>query len=244
MQTDADPLTVVLAGGLGTRIRHLLGGLPKPLAPAAGRPFVEWVLRFLRAQGISRVVLSVGYLGDRIEEVSKALCVPGLAIRCVREPAPLGTAGALTYALTQLPEEIGDLLVCNGDSLALAQLDGLRSAFKDPAVDAAILGVWVADAGRYGTLVCGADGALTGFAEKRPGVGLVNAGVYLLRRSVISRFPDHVPLSLECDVFPLLLRQGVRVLVVPCDCPFLDIGTESTLTQADPFVLANMRWFE
>jgi D-glycero-alpha-D-manno-heptose 1-phosphate guanylyltransferase len=243
LRIDSSPLAVVLVGGLGKRIRHVLPDLPKPLAPVAGRPFLEWVLRFLHAQGIRRVVLSAGYMADKIDEFLRTLQIPELAVLCVHEPVPLGTAGALVYALKVLPDECGDVLICNGDSLALVRLDRLFAAFAEPATGVAIVGVQVPDSSRYGTLVTGQDGALVGFSEKRPGAGLVNAGVYLLRRSVLAGVTEGVPLSFEYDVFPSLLRLGVHVSVVPCDCPFLDIGSETTLSQADSFLLENMGWF-
>jgi len=202
------------------------------------------VVRFLHAQGIMRVVRSVGYLVYKIGEFSKTLQIPGLTVLCVRESMPLGTAGAVVYALKALSVESGDVLVCNGDSLALTQLDPLFATFSESRTGAAMIGVEVPDASRYGTLASNQDGALTGFCEKRPGAGLVNAGVYLLRRSELARFPVRTPLSFEYDVFPSLLRLGVRVKVVSCECPFLDIGTEASLAQANAFVQANTRWFE
>ena len=116
-------------------------------------------------------------------------------------------------------------------------------ALQDETVDAALLGVRVPDASRYGTLRVGADGALLGFAEKRVGAGLVNGGVYLFRRAIVGRFPAKRPLSFEYDVFPSLIASGARIATVPCDAPFLDIGTEASLAQANAFIRDNMRWF-
>jgi D-glycero-alpha-D-manno-heptose 1-phosphate guanylyltransferase len=107
-----------------------------------------------------------------------------------------------------------------------------------------MVAVRVPDAGRYGGLDLGDNQMLRGFSEKRPGVGLVNAGVYLLRDTTIARFPKGAPLSLEYDVFPALLAEGARIAVRPCDAPFLDIGTEASLGRADAFVREHMRWFE
>ncbi len=237
------PLAVILVGGLGSRLRRVLPDLPKALAPVAGRPFLEWVLRFLRLQGIERVVLSTGHLGDQIEQFARRLRLDDLKVDCVREPVPLGTAGALLYALGEQGRIAGDVLVCNGDSLALGTLSPLVRALNEPATAAAVLGVQVPDAAHYGTLDTGVDGVLEGFSEKRGGTGLVNAGVYVLRRATFDRFPATTPLSLECDVFPTLVREGVRIKVVPCECSFLDIGRESTLREADSFVERHMEWF-
>jgi D-glycero-alpha-D-manno-heptose 1-phosphate guanylyltransferase len=237
------PLAVILAGGLGSRLRRVLPDLPKALAPVAGRPFLEWILRFLRLQGVERVVLSTGHLGDHVEQFARRLRLDDLEIYCVREPAPLGTAGALLYALAKRARVEGDVLVCNGDSLALGSLSPLVRTLHEPATAAAVLGVPVADAAHYGTLDTGANGVLQGFSEKRSGTGMVNAGVYVLRRATFDRFPTATPLSLEHDVFPSLVREGVRIKVVPCECPFLDIGRESTLPLADSFVEKHMEWF-
>lgn len=237
------PLTVILAGGLGSRVRRVLPDLPKALAQVAGRPFLEWVLRFLQLQGIERVVLSTGHLGDHIEQFAQRLRLDDLEISCVREPAPLGTAGALLYALAKQARFEGNVLVCNGDSLALGSLSPLVRTLHEPATEAAVLGVPVADAAHYGTLDTGIDGALQGFSEKRSGAGLVNAGVYILRRATFDRFPVATPLSLEHDVFPSLVREGIQIKVVPCEYPFLDIGRESTLPLADSFVEKHMEWF-
>jgi NDP-sugar pyrophosphorylase family protein len=244
MSDEPPPLAVILAGGLGTRIRHVLPNLPKVLAPAAGRPFLEWLLCYLHLQGIRRAVLSTGYLGEHIDDFAQQLQIPELAVSCVRERAPLGTAGAVVHALSEQPDTASDVLVCNGDSLALAELSELRDALDVSGSAAAMLAVRVQEARHFGTVAMGAGGALVGFAEKRPGAGLVNAGVYLLRRAALARFPPNRPLSFEFDVFPALIGAGIRVQVVASDCPFLDIGREDTLVQADAFVAANNAWFQ
>lgn len=235
----AAPLAVILAGGAGTRIRHLLPGLPKPLAPVAGRPFLDWVIRYLHGQGVRSIVVSAGFLAEKLEEFAGAH-----GIACVREPEALGTGGGFLHALAGSGREEREILACNGDSLVLTDLAPLLQTLQDPGVDAALLGVAVTDASRYGSLRLGPDGSLLGFAEKQSGAGLVNAGVYLFRRTLVRRFPPKRPLSFEYDVFPSLLSSGARIRAVPCAGPFLDIGTEASLAQADVFIRENMRWFE
>ena len=240
----SDRTAVVLAGGQGTRIRHLLPDLPKPLAPVAGRPFLEWVVRYLRRQGVTRIVFSTGHRAAKIEALAAGLALEGLLIDCVEEPKPLGTAGGFLHALKAVPDSTREVLVCNGDSLVLADLAPLFASLDPPHIDAALLAVTVDDASRYGTVEAGDGDLLRGFAEKRPGAGHINGGYYLFRRSVIGRFPAGAPLSFEYDVFPALISAGARVKVVPCDAAFLDIGTESSLAQATEFIQNNMRWFE
>lgn len=238
------PLAVVLAGGLGTRLRQTLPGLPKVLAPVAGRPFLEWLLRFLRGQGMDRIVLSTGHLAEMVEGVVAALQLPGLALACVRETAPLGTAGGFVNAFRVSDGGDTCTLACNGDSLVLTDLHTLLGALDDPTTDAAILAVHMDDAARFGTVRMDSENTLHGFNEKQPGAGLVNAGLYLFRSSAIAGFPQRMPSSFEYDVFPTLIAGGARIAVIACDAPFLDIGTAASLAQADAFIGANMRWFQ
>ena len=235
------PLAVVLAGGLGTRLQKVLPDLPKPLAPVAGKPFLEWLLRYLRGQGIEEVVLSVGHRAGQVEAFARNFSLPGMKVGCAVEREPLGTAGGFLNAMHSAKGD-GDVLACNGDSLVLADLKTLFEAARES--DGAILGVRVADASRYGTLKRGADGRLLGFDEKRPGSGVVNAGVYLFPRATIGKFPAKRPLSFEYDVFPALIAAQATIRAVSCDAPFLDIGTEAALAQAGGFVAKNMEWFE
>jgi D-glycero-alpha-D-manno-heptose 1-phosphate guanylyltransferase len=206
----------------------------------AGRPFLEWVLRYLQHEGVARVYLSTGHLAEQVHAFAAASPVEGIDIRCVAELEPLGTAGGFVHALGALPSA-GDALVCNGDSLVLAPLAPLFTAALD--ADAAVLGVRVEDASRYGTLKINRD-RLLGFEEKHPGAALVNAGVYFFHSAMLARFPRKTPLSFEYDVFPALLASSARIAVVPCEAPFLDIGTEESLTRADCFIRENMSWFK
>lgn len=241
---DDAAVAIVLAGGLGTRLRHRLPDLPKPLAPVAGRPFLEWILRFLRGQGCRRIVLSIGYLAHRIEAYARECAVPGIALECVVEAEPLGTGGAFVHALRQCSAQAETVLACNGDSLALAPLAPLLDPVRAGSLDGAVLGVHVSDAARYGTLGVGLDGRLDGFREKQAGAGLINAGVYAFRRATVDRFPARMPLSFEYDVFPALIAGGARIGVNPAEAPFIDIGTDRSLDQGADFIQAHREWFE
>jgi len=222
---------VLLAGGQGTRLRALSAGIPKPMIPVAGRPFVEWMLDYFASQGADHAVLSIGHLAEVVEHHFAGR--PG--IECVRETRPLGTGGALRFAAGQAP--VSDpFFAANADSLAIAELGGLRRALEDAATDGALLAVTTPDASRFGTLDVGAGGWLRGFHEKRPGAGLINAGVYLFRRRLLAHFPPGAPLSLEQDVFPALLAAGQRLRVIPAAADFLDIGTPESFALAEKFI--------
>jgi D-glycero-alpha-D-manno-heptose 1-phosphate guanylyltransferase len=235
-------LAVVLVGGLGTRVRHLLQGRPKPLAPVAGRPFLEWVLRYLREQGLERVVLAAGYAADQVAGFAASMSIEGLVVQVVAEPEPRGTAGAFVHCWGELQPPDANVLVLNGDSLALTPLAPLYAAVDDSS---ALLAVEVEDVSRYGSLALDAQGRLAGFSEKRAGGGrgLVNAGVYLFPRAALDAFPRAQPLGFETDVFPALLAARARVQVVRATCPFLDIGTEASMREAARFIDDNRRWF-
>jgi D-glycero-alpha-D-manno-heptose 1-phosphate guanylyltransferase len=236
----AFPPVVILAGGFGTRVRSLLPGLPKPMAPAAGRPFIEWVVRFFARRGGVEFVISTGYLAERIEEHFAAQPVPGVRVRCRAETAPLGTAGGFLNCVSAVPGATR-WLVANGDSLVLAEPRLLADAI-DAGAAAAVLGIEVEDASRYGTLERDSTGRLLAFREKRPGRGLVNSGVYAFAFRALTGLPDRRPLSFELDVFPSLAGRR-RVAVVPAEGAFLDIGTPASLAEAERFILQHQTEF-
>jgi D-glycero-alpha-D-manno-heptose 1-phosphate guanylyltransferase len=230
---------VVLAGGFGTRVQHLLPGVPKPMAPVAGRPFLEWVVRYLAKQGIRRAIISTGYLAEVVEQHFRDHPVPGITVECVAEASPLGTGGGVLHAVRTAGGEPPAWLVMNGDSLAFADLAAVVAPLADAANSGVIVGRFMPDASRYGTLGTGPAGELLRFEEKRPGSGVINSGIYLLRNSLIKEFPDRTPLSLEKDVFTTWLERGIRLQTVVTEAPFLDIGTPESLPQAEAFIREN-----
>ena len=234
---------VILAGGFGTRIKHLLGDLPKPMAPVNGRPFVEWVVRYLAAQGIRNVILSTGHLAAMVENHFAPQPVKNVHVTCVPETTPLGTAGGFLNAACSAKSHPQAWLVLNGDSLAAAPLEKLFQSLDQSEIAGGILGVPMADASRFGTLSQNAQGELAGFNEKKPGAGNINAGVYLFRAETLKLFPAKSPLSFETDVFPALIGGGVRLKTIVSDAPFLDIGTPDSLPQAEEFVRKNLGQF-
>ena len=229
-------VAVVLAGGFGTRVAHLLPGVPKPMVSVAGKPFLEWVVRWLARQGLNKVVLSTGHLAEVVEAHFRSQPVPGVATRCIAESRPLGTAGGFLNAARVSGEAPKVWLAVNGDSLVLADLAPAAAELNHEAVEGVLIGRKVADASRYGTLAIGAAGELRGFLEKRPGQGVINAGVYFLRDSLARRLPEQRPLSFEQQVFPNLVTHGSVLKVHSVDAPFLDIGTPESLRQAETFI--------
>jgi len=234
---------VILAGGFGTRLRSVVREVPKPMAPVAGRPFVEWVVRYLAAQGVSRVVLSTGYLAGVIEDHFDGLRLPGIEeVRCVPETDPLGTAGGFLQAAHGALDWSPDVWIClNGDSLALAPLGGMvRSAAEGTP---SVLALRMHDAARYGSLEISESGRLRGFHEKRPGPAWINAGAYAIPGARLAGFPMKRPLSWETDVFPGWIDAGDGVVAERVEGPFLDIGLPESYSEAEGFVRSNAGWF-
>ncbi|MFN9535616.1 MAG: sugar phosphate nucleotidyltransferase [Pseudanabaena sp.] len=232
-------IAVVLAGGYGTRIKHLLNGVPKPMALVAGKPFIEWVVRYLQVQGITKAFLSTGYLGEVIKQYFEAQPVNGIEIICCQEESPLGTAGGFLNTVYQSGESPDAWLVMNGDSLIFSDLTLLTNHLLDNTVSGVIVGLSTNDASRYGSLICNQRSDLIKFAEKSSGAGLISAGVYLLRHSLLDEFPQDFPLSFEEDVFPSLLAKNIRLKVPIINAPFLDIGTPDSLPLSEAFISQN-----
>jgi D-glycero-alpha-D-manno-heptose 1-phosphate guanylyltransferase len=146
------PTAVILAGGRGTRIEHLLPGVPKVMAPIHGRPFLEWSLRYLAWNGIERIVLSTGHLAEVVERHFKRNPLPGVELLFAREDFPLGTAGGFLHAVAAIARRPGPWLVANGDSLLLADLAAFVARFRAGSWAGAVLGLNSADASRYGAV--------------------------------------------------------------------------------------------
>lgn len=235
---------VVLAGGFGRRVEHLLPDIPKPMAMVNGKPFLEWVVRCLAAQNLRHVILSTGHLAGVIESHFQSQPVKNVQVRCVHEAAPLGTGGGFLNAARGAGGTPAAWLVLNGDSLAPAPLRDLFQTLDEPALAGAILGIHAAEASRFGTISQNARGELAGFSEKKPGAGIINAGVYLFRHAILRQFPGKTPLSFETEVFPALIAGGVRLKVCVTNAPFLDIGTPESLPLAADFIRRNAGCFE
>lgn len=228
------PITaVVLAGGRGTRIAELYPDLPKPMVPVCGHPFLHWVTGWLAGQGITDIIYSVGYRAEQIEHWMEAARGNwDVSLKSVRESEPLGTGGGVLQCLALCAEHV---LVVNGDSLTPVRLAPLIARARN--CDGALLGVKMQDAARYGTLTLDENGRLLKFAEKRPGAGIINAGLYLLSRSLLENFPRNRKLSMEEEILPSLIGQGVNLTCeVAENAPFLDIGTPESVGQAETFV--------
>lgn len=220
----------ILVGGKGTRLRQVVSDRPKPMAEVSGRPFVEWLLLALRNQGVRRVVFCTGHMAGMIEDHFHDGGQWDMEVVYSRDPNPLGTAGAIRHALGKLSSE--RVLVMNGDSYCKVDVQRLHQAHIDRQAFATMWLTRVEDRRRYGTVEIDEDDRVRSFREKsiEKLPGLVNAGVYVLERSVLEAIPDGVETSLESDVFPSLIGRGLYGVVG--DGLFLDIGTPDSYAAA------------
>lgn len=212
---------LVLAGGFGTRLRSAVADVPKPLAPVAGRPYLHYLDESWTAQGVSAITFLLHYQAERITAFVKQQQQDGPLRSCVVdvvvEPTPLGTGGAIAYAVQQLGIK-DDFLVANADTWLGSGIRALASTAV-PAMAAIEIG----DAGRYGNVDIH-DNKVQGFREKQEyqGRGWINAGLYHLGSDLFAGW-DGAPYSIERDVFPGLAQSG-RLNAVALDTDFIDIG--------------------
>jgi mannose-1-phosphate guanylyltransferase len=234
----ADLDVLVLAGGLGTRLRPVLTDRPKVLAPVGERPFLDYLLAWLERQGSRRAVLALGHLADQVEAwLAERQPVPELEIVPVREPEPLGTGGALAFCRPQLRSD--PVLVLNGDTFVEVVLDTFVAAWAESGAEAGMVAVPVADAARYGRVELSAENRVARVVEKDEaahGAAWINGGVYLLPRALLDCLPPP-PCSLERDLLERL--PAGSVLAFPASGRFIDIGTPDSLAEA-PGVLGDI----
>ena len=226
----------VLAGGLGTRLRSVLGETPKILAPVAGRPFIDHLLAWLASFGARRVVFCLGFRAAAVTEHIAAHPFPGLEVVTSLETEPLGTAGALRLALPHLHSD--PVLVMNGDTFVDADLGAFAAAHRARAAAASILCATVPSTARYGRLDIDGAGRIRGFREKDPAdnrPGPINAGLYLFSRAWLSGFARTTGASLERDVFGAA-APGTFDAIAADGLTFIDIGTPESFAEADRVV--------
>ncbi|MDR6573151.1 D-glycero-alpha-D-manno-heptose 1-phosphate guanylyltransferase [Curtobacterium sp. 320] len=218
---------VVLAGGLGTRLRGAVpDGTPKPMAPVAGRPFLEWLLEDCARAGATEFVLLVGHHAAVIRDHFGS-AFAGVPVRYSTETSPRGTGGAVRDALPLLRDRF---VVMNGDTYGAAELPTLLAALD--GADFAMTLATVPDVGRFGGV--DTDGArVVALREKgSTGRGRINAGVYGMRKRFVETFPTDPFVSFERDVMEVRIPE-LRPPFVVGGATFFDIGVPDDLRAAD-----------
>jgi mannose-1-phosphate guanylyltransferase len=215
---------LILAGGEGTRLRPLTSTVPKPVVPLVDRPFIAYMLDWLRGHGVDDVIMSCGFLAAGVRNVLGDGGGYGVRLRYVEEPEPLGTGGALKYAESLLDKRF---LMLNGDVLTDFDISSQLALHERRGARATLALTPVEDPSAYGLVRTRADGEVTGFVEKpapdQVDTHNISAGIYVLERSVLELLAPGRPASIERDVFPRLVGAGLYAFVG--DSYWLDIGT-------------------
>jgi mannose-1-phosphate guanylyltransferase len=225
---------IVLVGGEGTRLRPLTSDVPKPAVTLVDRPFLAYAIEWLAAHGVTEVVLACGFLPDVLREaLGDEERHSGVSITYVAEPEPLGTAGAIRFAAEAIGDRLEDrFFALNGDVLADLDLSALMRAHRERGARATIGLHPVDDSSAYGLVSCDAEGWVLEFTEKTGEAvpGEINAGAYVLERSVLDLVPGGQACSIEREVFPRLVGEGLCGLLL--DGYWMDIGTPERYLQA------------
>lgn len=213
---------ILLAGGQGTRLRSVVSDLPKCLAPVAGKPFLSYILESLESSGFSKIILSLGYRHEAVEEWLKEYKGSAEIITVV-EPEPLGTGGAVKFAIENAPlsEECSEVAVLNADTFLGIDFKKMLKQHKDNNALITIALKQMSDFNRYGEVVLDqVSNKILKFKEKHfCKKGLINGGVYILSRTLLDNYSEKF--SMETDVFERI-QSGVYGYVT--DGYFIDIG--------------------
>ena len=228
---------LVLAGGEGTRLRPLTYTTPKPVMPLAGRPFLSFMLDWLREHGVDEVILSCGFMSEGVKRVLGDI-YDGMRLRYVIEEQPLGTAGPVRLALDEGVLE-DRLLILNGDVLTDIDLS-LELAEHERSGARATLALYpVEDTASYGVVLTDDEGRVLQFIEKaegEPPTNRINAGAYVIEREVIETIPAGRAVSFEREVFPALVGNGLHGYAAAGY--WIDIGTPERYLEATWDLLA------
>jgi mannose-1-phosphate guanylyltransferase len=227
---------VILVGGEGTRLRPLTSRQPKPVITLVDRPFMVYMLEWLRGHGVKDVVFSCGFEPVKVREALGEGEALGMRLRYVVEPTPRGTAGALSYVSEQVELE-ERFLMLNGDVLTDVDVTAQLAQHEATGARATLGLVAVEDPSAYGLVLLDAGHAVTGFLEKPAppqleGVDryLINAGIYVLERSVLELIPAGQNVSIEREIWPRLVGAGLFGSVAE-DAYWMDIGTPERYLQ-------------
>jgi mannose-1-phosphate guanylyltransferase len=221
---------VILVGGEGTRLRPLTSTVPKPVVPLVDRPFISFMLEWLGQHGIDDVIMSCGFLATSVRNVLGDGSGIGIRLRFVEEPDPRGTAGALKFAESMLDERF---LMLNGDVLTDIDLTAQIAQHEATGAKATLALVPVADPSAYGLVHLQEDRSVRDFLEKPSpdaiDTNLISAGAYVLEREILDLVPAERNVSIEREVWPLLIGKGLYGY--PSESYWLDIGSPDRYLQ-------------
>jgi mannose-1-phosphate guanylyltransferase len=221
---------VILVGGEGKRLRPLTSTVPKPVVPLVDRPFIAFMLEWLRQHEIDDVIMSCGFLATSVRNVLGDGSQLGIRLRFVEEPDPRGTAGALKFAESMLDERF---LMLNGDVLTDIDLTEQIAQHQSSGAKATLALVPVADPTAYGLVHLNEDRSVKDFVEKPSpdaiDTNLISAGAYVLEREILELVPGQRSVSIEREVWPLLIGNGLYGY--PSESYWMDIGSPERYLQ-------------
>jgi D-glycero-alpha-D-manno-heptose 1-phosphate guanylyltransferase len=221
---------IILAGGLGTRLRSAVPDLPKCMAPVNGKPFLHYVISYFQQQGIERFIFSLGYKHDVIEEYLEAE-YPHSDFQFAIEEEPLGTGGAIKMACKKING--GQAVVVNGDTFFKVQLKKMSSLHSGNNADCTMALKPMKQFERYGVVELNSDSSVASFKEKKwYDEGLINGGVYILNVKAFLQkdLPDKF--SFEKDYLEKYYQRGMIYGIVQ-DEYFIDIGIPEDYERAN-----------
>ena len=223
---------LILAGGEGTRLRPLTSTVPKPVVPLVDRPFITYMIEWLRGHGVDDLVLACGFMAGGVRSVLGDGSAMGVRLRYIEEPEPLGTGGPLKYAEELLEDRF---FMLNGDVLTDIDLTAQLRQHERTGARATLALIAVDDPSSYGLVRLAEDKTVEEFVEKpspeEGGTHLINAGAYILERDVLDGMaPAGTKISIEREVFPTLVGNGL--CGYPASGYWMDIGTPERYLQA------------
>jgi len=227
--------SIIMVGGLGTRLREVVPDLPKPMVSINGKPFLDIILSLLNKCGsIERVILAVGYMADKIIERYEKSSEYSFEILFSVEEKFLGTGGAIKNALKYT--ETNNVLVLNGDSFVEVDLYDFLKKHLQTNADMTIVLKELKNTNRYGSVKIDEDNKITCFEEKKTGLskGLINAGVYMIKKTLFDSIKEQTVISLEKELLPVFIKKDVFGYIGKGK--FIDIGIPETYRMADKYL--------
>jgi len=231
---------IIIAGGLGTRLRPITYNVPKPIVPLANKPFVIHQIELLKRFGINEVILNLHYLSDNIKSIFDDGKRLGVKVDYSIEKTPLGTAGAVKNAEEFFDE--GPMIVFNGDILTDMNLEKAIAFHKKKNAKVTLTLTEVEDPTPYGLVITDKDGRVLEFREKpaweQVTAHTINAGIYIVDPSIFKNVPKGKEFSFERQLYPMLLEQGERIYGYVTDAYWMDIGNPEKYLQAHHDILS------
>lgn len=221
---------IVLAGGFGTRLQHIVNDVPKPMAPINGEPFLSYLFRRLLKAGVTHVILSTGYLHEKIESFYGEE-FEGMRLTYSCETEPLGTGGAILFGMEKALSD--KVLVLNGDTLFDIQFDALYDFHAHTNAVLSVALRQVDDVARYGSVQTNTDGRIVSFTEKNEvsGEGLINGGIYLIDKKWFTGVGLPAKFSFEKEVLETAYKES-SFYGLNFQSYFIDIGVPDDYARA------------